>query len=57
MARADIMEKSHTSAGNCAEKCGHVIADCIKDGRSEDQCRVSYKQCVSECVFTTYPYS
>jgi hypothetical protein len=51
------MEKSHTSAGNCAEKCGHVIADCIKDGRSEDQCRVSYKQCVSECVFTTYPYS
>lgn len=46
-----------SSEVNCAERCGHVISDCIKDGSSEDQCRILYRQCVSECVFTAFPYS
>jgi hypothetical protein len=49
------MKENHTSEVNCAEKCGHVIPDCLKEAKSEDQCRSLYRQCVSECVFTTFP--
>lgn len=55
--RAQTMKENPISEVNCAEKCGQVITDCMKDGRSKDQCQILYRQCVSECVFSTYPYA
>lgn len=50
------MEESRVTGVNCAEKCGQVITDCMKDGRSKDDCRDLYRQCVSECIFSALPY-
>jgi len=51
------MKASTVSDVNCAEKCGQVITDCMKEGSSKDDCRTLYRQCVSECIFSALPYA